>query len=58
MNYWKIFLLPFKGMFALGVFLFKQRTLNRTEGANFATPSEYKDRMNASHKGLLLDGEA
>jgi type IV secretory pathway TraG/TraD family ATPase VirD4 len=58
MNYWKIFLLPFKGMFAVGVFLFKQRTLNRTEGANFATPSEYKARMNASNKGLLLDGDA
>jgi type IV secretory pathway TraG/TraD family ATPase VirD4 len=58
MNYWKIFLLPLKGMLALAVFLFKKRTLNRTEGASFATVSEYKARMNASNKGLLLDGES
>lgn len=58
MNYWKIFLLPFRGMLALAVFLFKKRTLNRTEGASFAKPSEYRVRMNASNKGLLLDGES
>uniref|UniRef100_UPI000593C855 hypothetical protein n=1 Tax=Thiofilum flexile TaxID=125627 RepID=UPI000593C855 len=58
MNYWNLFLLPFKALFAVGVFLFKKHSLKRIEGASFAKLGEYKTHLNARNKGLLLDGES
>ena len=39
-------------------FLFRKELLKRTEGARFATPSEYRKRLNSRNTGLLLDGES
>ena len=58
MKFWDIFLLPFKILFMFLQFLFRKELLKRTEGARFATPSEYRKRLNSRNTGLLLDGES
>lgn len=52
------FLFPYKLLVAVLGFLFRQELLKRTEGAKFAKPSDYRNRLNSGNKGLLLDGES
>jgi hypothetical protein len=52
----KIVLAPFKAVGTVGEFLFRREVLNRTEGAKFAKPRDYRERLNSKNTGLLLDG--
>ena len=54
----KIFFTPFNLIGLLVVFLFKKRLLNHSEGAKFAKPSDYSDKLNSRNTGLLLDGDS
>jgi type IV secretory pathway TraG/TraD family ATPase VirD4 len=54
----KIFFAPFNFLVLLLGFLFRQKLLNHSEGAKFAKPSDYHDKLNSRNKGLLLDGDS
>ena len=54
----KIFFAPFNILVLIAGFLFKRQLLNHSEGAKFAKPSEYHDKLNSRNKGLLLDGDS
>jgi type IV secretory pathway TraG/TraD family ATPase VirD4 len=53
----KIVAAPFKVIGTVGEFLFRREVLNRTEGAKFAKPRDYRERLNSKNTGLLLDGQ-
>ncbi len=48
--------LPFKLMGHAGKFLFHTKVLRKEEGAQFAKDGDYKQYINNSNKGLVLDG--
>ncbi|MCW8922402.1 MAG: type IV secretory system conjugative DNA transfer family protein [Gammaproteobacteria bacterium] len=52
-----IIMLPFKLLGAGAMYLIKGKVLNSTSGADFSSKSDYKDYLNSSNTGLLLDGD-
>lgn len=49
--------MPFKIAWVIIVFLFKGKVLRKTEGAEFSKMHEYRKYLNATNKGLLLNGD-
>ena len=53
----KIFFLPFRAIGLALLFLFKRQVLSKTEGARLADKGDYREKLNPSNTGLLLDGD-
>ena len=52
----KVVTIPFKLMATGAKYLLSGYVLNKTTGARFAKPADYREYLSSRHRGLLLDG--